>query len=43
MDISTRVFPAGTPEGDAIRSAVPTTYSPPVVTMTTMTTAGPAA
>ena len=26
---ATRVFPVGTPEGDMIRSTVPTTYSPP--------------
>lgn len=26
---ATRVFPAGTPEGDMIRGTIPTTYSPP--------------
>lgn len=26
---ATRVFPAGTPEGDMIRSTIPTTYTPP--------------
>jgi hypothetical protein len=26
---ATRIFPAGTPEGDMIRSSIPTTYTPP--------------
>ena len=29
---ATRIFPAGTPEGDMIRRAIPTSYSPPAPT-----------
>jgi hypothetical protein len=26
---ATRAFPVGTPEGDTLRSTIPTTYTPP--------------